>query len=139
MFRVELAGLVDLGCPLVKLGEKLHWTLFEEPLGGTFDAKTGASGINPRLMVALHYLRSQYETCDQAVVARWVEYPPWQQFSGQQPFEHEMPLDPLSMTRWSKRLCEAGAKPMLKATIEKGVAMRVITFTKASLVNIDTT
>ncbi len=139
MFRVELAGLVDLGHPLVKLGEKIDWAVFEEPLGRTFDGKSGAPGINLRLMVALHYLKYQYNLSDEAVVARWVENPYWQQFSGRQFFEHEMPIDPSSMTRWRKRLGEAGAEAMLKATIETGVAMKVITSTQASHVNIDTT
>jgi IS5 family transposase len=139
MFRVELAGLVDLEHPLVKLGEKIDWAVFEEPLGRTFDGKTGAPGINTRLMVALHYLKYQYNLSDEAVVARWVENPYWQQFSGRQFFEHGMPIDPSSMTRWRKRLGEAGAEAMLKATIETGVAMKVITSTQASHVNIDTT
>jgi IS5 family transposase len=73
------------------------------------------------------------------VVARWVENPSWQQFSGRQFFEHEMPIDPASMTRWRKRLGETGAEAMLKATIEMGVAIKVITSTQASHVNIDTT
>jgi IS5 family transposase len=61
MFRVELAGLVDLGHPLVKLGEKIDGAVFEEPLGRTFDGKIGAPGINTRLMVALHYLKDQHK------------------------------------------------------------------------------
>ena len=139
MFRVELTSLVDLSHPLVKLGGTINWAMFEEQLGRTFDGKTGAPGINTRLMVALHYLKYQHNLSDEAVVARWVENPYWQQFSGRQFFEHEMPIDPSSMTRWRKRLGEAGAEAMLKATIEAGVAMKVITSAQASHVNIDTT
>ena len=51
LFRVELASLVDMSHPLVKLGEKINWTVFEEKLGATYSAKTGAPGINTRLMV----------------------------------------------------------------------------------------
>jgi IS5 family transposase len=76
---------------------------------------------------------------DEAVMARWVENPYWQQFSCRQFFEHEGPIDPSSMTRWRKRLGEAGAEAMLKATIETGVAMKVITSTQASRVNLDIT
>jgi transposase, IS5 family len=139
LFRVELVNLVDLAHPLVKLGEKINWGVFEEQLGKTFDGKTGAPGINTRLMVALHYLKYQYNLSDEAVVARWVENPYWQHFSGRQFFEHELPLDPSSMTRWRKRLGEAGAEAMLKATIETGVAMKVITPSQICHVNVDTT
>jgi IS5 family transposase len=81
--------------------------------GKTFDARTGAPGINTRLMVALHYLNYQHNLSDEAVVARWVENPYRQQFSGRQLFEHEMPIDPSSMTRWLR------AKLELKATSAK--------------------
>ena len=88
MFRVELTSLVDLSHPLVKLGGTINWAMFEEQLGWTFDGKKGAPGINTRLMVALHYLKYQHNLSYEAVVARWVENPYWQQFSGRQFFEH---------------------------------------------------
>ena len=87
-------------------------------MGQTFDGKTGAPGINTRLMVALHYLKYQYNLSGEAVVARRVENPYWQHFSGHHFFEHELTIDPSSMTRWRKHLGEAGAETMLKATIE---------------------
>ena len=139
LFRVELATLVDMTHPLVKLGEKINWGTFEEQLGKTYHAQTGAPGINTRLMVALHYLKYQYNLSDEVVVARWVENPYWQHFSGRQFFEYEMPFDPSSMTRWRKRLGEAGAESMLKATIETGVTMKAITPSQVRHVNVDTT
>jgi hypothetical protein len=54
-------------------------------------------------------------------------------------FEHEMPIDPSSMTRWRKRLGEAGAEAMLNAPIETGVAVKVGKSTQWSHLNIDTT
>ena len=72
-------------------------------------------------------------------MARWVENPYWQKFSGRQFFEHQMPFDPSNITRWRKRLGEAGAEAMLKETIETGVAMKALTSSRASYVNVDTT
>lgn len=139
LFRIELDQLVDKAHPLVTLGSKINWGLFEEQLGRTFDERTGAPGINTRLMVALHYLKYQYNLSDEAVVNRWVENPYWQHFSGGQFFEHELPIDPSTMTRWRKRLGEAGAETMLRATIEAGVAMKAISHSQVSHVNVDTT
>lgn len=139
MFRVELVNLVDLSHPLVKLGERINWSVFEERLGPTYDQVAGAPGINTRLMVALHYLKYQYDLSDEVVVAHWVENPYWQHFSGGQYFEHELPIDPSSMTRWRKRLGEAGAEVMLKETIATGVAMKAITPAQVRHVNVDTT
>lgn len=139
LFRVELVSLIDMAHPLVKLASRIDWQVFDEQLGKTFDARTGAPGNNTRLMVALHYLKYQYALSDEAVVSRWVENPYWQYFSGRQFFEHEMPIDPSSMTRWRKRLGEAGAETMLKATIDTGVAMKAIRLSQVRHVNVDTT
>jgi IS5 family transposase len=43
------------------------------------------------------------------------------------------------MTRWRKRLGEAGAEQMLRATIEAGIEMRVIRPAELKRVNVDTT
>jgi transposase, IS5 family len=90
-------------------------------------------------MVALHYLKYQHDLSDEAAVARWVENPYWQHFSGRQFFEHEMPVDPSSMTRWRKRLGEAGAEAMLKATIDAALAMKALRPSQVAHVNVDTT
>jgi IS5 family transposase len=136
---VELSLLVDANHPLVKLGAQINWTAFEEHLAPTYHDKTGATGIDTRLMVALHYLKYQHDLSDEAVVAGWVENPYWQHFCGRQYFEHEMPIDPSSMARCRKRRGEAGAEAMLKATIDTGVTMGVIRPAQIRHVNVDTT
>lgn len=139
LFRVELSMLVDAEHPLVKLGAKIEWEKFEELLGASYNATQGAPGIDTRLMVALHYLKYQHNLSDEAAVARWVENPYWQHFSGRQFFEHEFPIDPSSMTRWRKRLGEAGAEAMLRATIDAAVAIKALRPAQVAHVNVDTT
>ena len=90
-------------------------------------------------MVALHYLKYRYDLSDDVVLAQWLENPYWQHFSGRQFFEHEMPIHPSSMTRWRKRLGEAGAEAMLKATIDTGLKMKVITPAQIERVKVDPT
>lgn len=139
LFRIELARLVDRSHPLVKLGERINWAGFEEMLGATYHPTKGAPGVNTRLLVALHYLKYRYNLSDEAVVARWVENPYWQQFSGRPYFEHALPIDPSSMTRWRGRLGEQGAETMLKQTIDTAVAMKALTATQTQRLNVDTT
>lgn len=139
LFRVELEHLVDAGHPLVKLGRQIDWAVFADRLGQTYAAANGAPGVRTRLLVALHYLKYQHDLSDEAVVQQWVENPYWQHFSGEQFFQHEMPIDPSSMTRWRQRLGEAGAEAMLKETIQTGLRMKVITPTQLKRVNVDTT
>jgi IS5 family transposase len=139
MFQVELEHLVDLNHPLVQLGGNIHWSVFEELLGSSYHPTQGAPGVNTRLLVALHYLKYQHDLSDEAVVSGWVENPYWQQFSGEQFFRHEMPIDPSSMTRWRKRLGEAGAERLLRETIETGIRMKAIKPAQMKRINVDTT
>lgn len=139
LFRVELTELVDPEHALVKLAPRINWELLAEQLAATYDEKTGAPGIDTRLMVALHYLKYQHDLSDEAVVSGWVENPYWQHFSGRQFFEHRMPIHPSSMTRWRQRLGEAGAEVMLKATIETALSMGAMRAWQVHHVNVDTT
>jgi len=139
LFQIDLEQLIDMQHPLVRLGLCIDWSSFEATLGATYHRSHGAPGISTRLMVALHYLKYQHDLSDEDVVSVWVENPYWQHFSGERHFQHQMPIDPSSMTRWRKRLGVAGAEQMLRATIETGVEMRVIRPAQLQRVNVDTT
>jgi IS5 family transposase len=139
LFQVELEQLIDMNHPLVRLGLCIDWASFEQALGATYHPTHGAPGINTRLMVALHYLKYQHDLSDENVVAHWVENPYWQHFSGQQFFQHQMPIEPSSMTRWRQRLGEAGAEQLLRATIDAGIRMQVIRPVQLKRINVDTT
>jgi IS5 family transposase len=139
LFQIDLEQLLDMNHPLVRLGKCLDWSSFEQALGDTYHPSQGAPGVSTRLMVALHYLKYQHDLGDEDVVAVWVENPYWQHFSGERYFQHRMPIDPSSMTRWRKRLGEAGAEQMLRITIETGIRMRVIRPAELKRINVDTT
>ena len=123
LFQVELEQMIDMHHPLVRLGKCIDWVSFEEVLGATYHPTHGAPGISTRLMVALHYLKYQHDLSDENVVLQWVEDPYWQHFSGERYFQHRVPVDASSMTRWRQRLGEAGAEQMLRATIVAGIEM----------------
>jgi IS5 family transposase len=139
LFQIDLEQLIDMSHPLVRLGHGMDWSSFEQTLGGTYHPTQGAPGVSTRLMVALHYLKYQHDLSDESVVAAWAENPYWQHFSGMTHFQHHIPIDPSSMTRWRKRLGAAGAEQMLRATIEAGMAMRVIRPAQLKRINVDTT
>jgi IS5 family transposase len=137
LFQIDLEQLLDMSHPLVRLGLCIDWSSFEQTLGDTYHPSQGAPGVSTRLMVALHYLKYQHDLSDEDVVAVWVENPYWQHFSGERYFQHRMPIDPSSMTRWRKRLSEAGAEQMLQVTIETGISMRVIGPAELKRVNME--
>ena len=139
MFEVELEQLIELNHPLVRLGQSIDWASFEAALGATYHPTHGAPGMATRLMVALHYLKYLHDLSDENVVACWVENPYWQHFSGERYFQHRVPMDASSMTRWRERLSEAGADQMLRQTIAAGIKMGAIRAAHLKRINVDTT
>ena len=139
LFRVELTRIIDLGHGLVKLAGAVDWDRLEELFGSTYCPDNGRPGVSTRLMVALHYLKYTHNLSDEDVVACWVENPYWQYFSGMKWFEHELPINASSMTRWRKRIGEAGAEEFLKETIKAGLKLKAVKSFQLKRVNIDTT
>ena len=139
LFRVELARIIDRGHGLVKLAEAVDWHRLDEMFGSTYCPDNGRPGVSTRLMVALHYLKYTHNLSDEEVVACWVENPYWQYFSGMKWFEHDVPIDPSSMTRWRKRIGEAGAEGLLRETLEAGLKIKAVKPHQLKRVNVDTT
>lgn len=139
LFRSQLSNIIDPGHSLVKLSKVVDWEGLEKVFGSTFCTDNGRPGISTRLMVALHYLKYTHDLSDEAVVDGWVENPYWQYFSGMKWFEHELPINPSSMTRWRKRIGESGAEKLLQETISAGLKLKAVKKTQLKRVNIDTT
>jgi IS5 family transposase len=139
MRKTRLADLVNERHPLVKLARQIDWGSFDERFGAYYRSGRGRPAISTRLMVSLHYLKYTHDLSDEAVVREWVENPYWQYLSGMEFFEYEFPIDPSSMSRWRRRVGEAGAGELLKETIEAGLRLKVIKPSELRRVNVDTT
>jgi len=139
LFRVELARIIDRAHGLVELSEAVDWDRLDGLFRTTYCADNGRPGVSTRLMVALHYLKYTHNLSDEEVVYGWVENPYWQYFSGMKWFEHKVPINASSMTRWRKRIGEAGAEELLKETIEAGLKLKAVKSYELKRVNVDTT
>lgn len=139
LFKTELARIIDMTHPLVRLGHEVDWERLEEVFGKTYCEDNGRPATSTRLLVALHYLKYTFNLSDEDVVAAWVENPYWQHFSGNQYFEHTPPMDPSVMSRFRKRIGEAGAEELLKETIQAGLKLKAIRPHQLKRVNVDTT
>jgi IS5 family transposase len=139
LFRSQLSSIINSNHGLVKLAKVVEWGRLDELFGSTYCPDNGRPGVSTRLMVALHYLKYTYNLSDEDVVATWVENPYWQYFSGMTFFEHEVPINPSSMTRWRKRIGEAGAEKLLKETIKAGLKLKAVKSFQLKRINIDTT
>jgi IS5 family transposase len=90
-------------------------------------------------VAGLLYLQHAYRLSDEAVVARWVENPYYQHFTGETFFQHRPPIDPSSLTRWRNRIGEEGAEWLLTKTIVAGRSSGTVDNDSLSRVAVDTT
>ncbi len=90
-------------------------------------------------MAGLLFLQHAYRLSDAAVVARWVENPYYQPFTGETFFQHKLPIDPSPLTRWRKRIGEEGVEWLLTQTIRAGQKSGAIDEDSAKRVALDTT
>ena len=90
-------------------------------------------------MAGLLYLQHAFRLSDEAVVARWVENPYHQHFTGEAFFQHRPPIDPTSLTRWRKRIGEEGVEWLLSKTIEAGRKSGAVESRSLEQVAVDTT
>ena len=139
LFKVELASLLNLDHPMVRLADEFEWDQFKQSLEAMWDNEKGRPAIDTRLMVSLHYLKYTFDLSDEDVVEGWVQNPYWQYLSGMRYFQHAAPLHPSSMSRWRGRAGQAGAEELLEQTIRAGVQMKAIKKSQLERVNVDTT
>ncbi len=139
LLRPRLVDLIDMRHELVKLSVLIDWDFFETEWAGFFPSATGRPATAPRLVAGLLYLQHAFRLSDEAVVARWVENPYYQHFTGETFFQHRPPIDPTSLTRWRKRIGEAGVEGMLAKTIEAGRRSGAVEDASLDEVAVDTT
>ena len=139
LLRPRLVDLIDLRHELVKLAGLIDWEFFECEWSEFFPSLTGRPATSPRLVAGLLYLQHAFRLSDEAVIARWIENPYHQHFTGETFFQHHAPIDPTSLTRWRKRIGEEGVEWWLAKTIEAGRASGAVTERSLDEVAVDTT
>lgn len=122
----RLIDLIDPRHELVKLAALIDWEVFEREWAGFFPSGKGWPAAKPRLVAGLLYLQHAYRLSDEAAVARWVENPYYQHFTGETFFQHRPAIDPSSPTRWLGRIDEEGVEWLLTQTIQAGQKSGVI-------------
>ena len=139
LFRERLDNILDRRHELFQLAGLINWHVFEEEFGGLYTPKSGRPGIPVRLLAGLSYLQHAFGLSDEAVVANWVENPYWQYFCGETYFQHRLPIDPSSMTRWRKRIGVKGSEFILAETLEAGLRSGAVKESSFERVTVDTT
>ena len=96
--------MIDARHELVKLAALVDREVFRREWATSLPSHLGRPATSPRVVAGLMYLRHAFKLSDEAVVARWVESPYHQHFTGETFFQHRPPIDPSSLTRWRKRI-----------------------------------
>jgi transposase, IS5 family len=139
LFGARLSELLNPEHPLYVLAERIEWSQFDAAIDACYADELGRPGVNTRLMVGLLYLKHAFDESDESVVARWVENPYWQFFCGLCYMQHELPIDPSSLSRWRKRVGAERLEKLLEATIHTALSMKAVRPQEFQKVNVDTT
>jgi len=117
LFRSALVNLVDRRHPLVRLAGLIDWDRFATAFGALYREGVGRPGLPIRLMVGLHLIKHMDGLSDDAACARFLDSPYVQLFCGESHFQHALPLDRSSMTRWRKRIGAEQLELLLAETL----------------------
>ena len=137
--RPRLVDMIDPRHELVRLAALIDWSWFEREWAGFFPSDEGRPATHPRLVAGLMYLQHAHGLSDEAVLARWVENPYFQHFTGETFFRHHAPIHPSSLSRWRGRIGEEGVEWLLTKTVEAGRASGAVTPRSLSEIAVDTT
>lgn len=139
LFRSELTNILNLRHELCELSRLINWASLEKTFGDFFPSELGCPATPTRLVVGLFYLKATFNVSDEVLVSRWIENPYWQYFCGEQYLQHELPINPSSMSRWRKRLGDRGVEKLLEETIALGLKTETIDKKDLKKAIVDTT
>ena len=139
LFRARLDQILDMGHALVKLARTIDWHFLEERLGAVYDDDPGRPPLPTRLMAGLAILKATYNLSDEALCERWVENPYFQLFCGEEFFQHRLPFDRLSLTRWRQRMGEDNLNALIQESLATAVRLDAAKPADFKAVIIDTT
>lgn len=119
LFQPALGQIIDLGHPLVRLAGQIDWGFLDARFRSVCSEGPGHPLLPTRLVAGLFILKHAHNLSDEVLCARWAENPYYQSFCGEQVFQHELPFDRSSLTRWRQRL---GAEHLV-ALIQESLAV----------------
>jgi transposase, IS5 family len=140
LFKARLDQIVDMSHPLAKLARAVDWAFLERSFGEVYNDGPGQPPLPTRLMAGLAILKHTHDLSDEVVLCEcWIENPYYQLFCGEEFFQHKLPFDRSSMTRWRQRMGEEKLAALMQeslATATRAGAAKPADFTK---IVIDTT
>jgi transposase, IS5 family len=139
IFRSRLDQIIDMSHPKAVLARQIDWRHLAERCGERYSEEPGHPALPTRLMAGLQILKYTENLSDEVLCARWVENPYYQYFCGEEFFQHELPFDRTSMTRWRQRMGDERLEALLQESLFVAVKLGAAKPADFTQVIVDTT
>ena len=139
LFRSRLDQIIDPKHELVLLAQMIDWSFLEKHFGEVYGDKAGKPPLPTRLMTGLAIIKHTYNLSDEAVCARYLDSPYVQYFCGEEFFQHSLPFDRSSMTRWRQRMGEERIRTLLQESLSVAIKTGAMKPSDTREVIVDTT
>ena len=139
LFRSSLEAIIDPRHELVQLSALIDWGRFDDAFGTHYHEAKGRHGLPTRLMAGLHLLKHMKGLSDEETCAAWLENPYFQAFCGETHFQHRLPFDRSSLTRWRQRIGSGDLEALLAETIAVAVKTEAVSERQLERITVDTT
>ena len=139
LFKSRLDQIVNLKHELVKLSRVIDWGFLEKHFGSVYDDGPGQPPLPTRLMAGLAILKHTHNLSDEVLCDRWLENPYYQVFCGEEFFQHVLPFDRSSLTRWRQRMGEDKLNALMQESLATAVRVEAAKPADFRAVIIDTT
>jgi transposase, IS5 family len=139
LFRSRLDQIINMRHALVLLGQHIDWGHLASVFGAAYTDKPGHPPLPTRLMAGLAILKHMHNLSDEGLCDLWVENPYFQQFCGEEFFQHKLPFDRSSITRWRQRMGEDKLTVLLQESLAVAVKTKAAKPSDFAKVAIDTT
>ncbi len=139
LFRARLDQIVDMGHPLARLAGAIDWGFLETSFDAVYADAPGRPPLATRLMAGLAILKHMHDLADEALCDRWLENPYFQLFCGEEFFQHKLPFDRSSLTRWRQRMGEEKLSALIQESLSVATRTGAAKPSDFSKVIVDTT
>ena len=139
LFKTPILDFADQSHPLILLADKIDWQTLESQFERLYKEGPGQPPLQIRLVLGLHLIKYLDNLSDDAVVIKFTENPYYQHFCGNIYFEHDLPCDSSSLTRWRGRINFKGFEKLLKETIDLAKREKLVKASEFRRIYLDTT
>ena len=139
LLRARLDQIADPAHPLCKLARTIDWRFLQERFGAAYTDKPGRPPLPTRLMAGLAILKHMHNLSDEALCERWLENPYYQLLCGEEFFQHRLPFDRSSLTRWRQRMGEEKLTALVQESLHAATRAGAAKPADFSRVIVDTT